>query len=253
LTTPLDIITLALKDIGVLGAGQTALAEDSNDAFVKLNWMMAQWSRKRWLVYVLDTMKTLSTGATRYTIGPTGDFLLTERPDKIESAFVRHLAGLGDFDDDDFGDAFNTGASRQTESELRIIDSRELYNSIGMKRMGGTPEVLFYDTEYPLGYVYIWPRPLEDEYTIHLSYKKPLTQFATLVEDLALPPEYKMAIEYNLAARLAPGYGKALDPALVVFAKDSLETIRGANSQVPELSMPGGIPRSGRFNIYQGE
>jgi len=252
LTTPLDIITLALKDIQVLGVGQTALAEDSNDAFVKLNWMMAQWSRKRWLVYVLDTMKVTSNGATRYTIGPAGDFTLDERPDKIESAYVRRLQGLGDFDDDDFDDAFNAGAERQVEYHLRIIDSRETYNRITMKRVSGTPYALFYDTEYPEGNIYIWPRPADGEYTIHVSYKKALTQFATLVEDLVLPPEYKMAIECNLAVRLAPGYGKTADPALVVLAKDSLETLRGANSQVPELSMPPGLPTSGNFD-FQGD
>ena len=45
-----DLITLALKDSGVLGAGQTALAEDMNDALSRLNMMLGQWNRRRWLI-----------------------------------------------------------------------------------------------------------------------------------------------------------------------------------------------------------
>ena len=40
-TTPSDLITLALKTANVLGVGQTASAEDMNDAFNLLNMMMA--------------------------------------------------------------------------------------------------------------------------------------------------------------------------------------------------------------------
>lgn len=38
-----SIINLALKMAGVLGIGQTASAEDSNDALTLMNAMLAQW------------------------------------------------------------------------------------------------------------------------------------------------------------------------------------------------------------------
>lgn len=38
-----SIINLALKMAGILGVGQTATAEDANDAFTVLNMMLAQW------------------------------------------------------------------------------------------------------------------------------------------------------------------------------------------------------------------
>lgn len=93
MTTPLDIINLALKDAGVLGVGQTALAEDVNDALQRLNWMISQWAKQRWLVYHLIDLPLISTGAQSYSIGPGGDFETSTRPDKIESAFMRQYPG----------------------------------------------------------------------------------------------------------------------------------------------------------------
>ena len=63
LPTAGSIINLALKMAGVLGVGQTASAEDSNDALTLLNQMLAQWQRQRWLVYSLDDVSFTATGA----------------------------------------------------------------------------------------------------------------------------------------------------------------------------------------------
>jgi len=72
LPTAGSIINLALKMAGVLGIGQTAQAEDANDALTVMNMMLAQWQRKRWLVYSLDDVSFAPTGATSYTVGVGG-------------------------------------------------------------------------------------------------------------------------------------------------------------------------------------
>ncbi len=71
-TTCGDLCTAALQDSGRLGVGQTALAEDVNKAWARLQWMLQGWERKRWLVYHLVTYSVVSTGATSYTVGPGG-------------------------------------------------------------------------------------------------------------------------------------------------------------------------------------
>ena len=91
-TTPRDIITLALKTANVIGVGQTPLAEDVNDCFNMLNMMIAQWQRRRYMVYNLQTIGIPATGAISYTIGAGQQFNIT-RPVKIEAAFIRMQGG----------------------------------------------------------------------------------------------------------------------------------------------------------------
>lgn len=72
-TTVGDICTAALRECGALGIGQSALAIDLNDAWARLQWMLQQWERKRWLVYHLVDLSKISTGQQIYTVGPGGD------------------------------------------------------------------------------------------------------------------------------------------------------------------------------------
>ena len=51
LTTPQALITFGLRANGILGVGQSALAEDYQDAFSALNGMIAQWNVRRWMIY----------------------------------------------------------------------------------------------------------------------------------------------------------------------------------------------------------
>ena len=49
-----DLITFALRAAGINGVGQTPLAEDSNTGLQLLANLIAEWQRKRWLVYTLE-------------------------------------------------------------------------------------------------------------------------------------------------------------------------------------------------------
>ena len=64
MTTTLDIINLALLDSGIIGQGQTASAEDANNAYTRLQWMIEQWQRKRYLTFHLLNLQVTSTGQT---------------------------------------------------------------------------------------------------------------------------------------------------------------------------------------------
>lgn len=238
MTTAADIIALALKDGGIVGVGQTALAEDTNDAFTRLNWMLSQWQRKRWLVYHLIDVFTNSTGALSYSVGPAGAFN-TPRPDRIESAFARQLIPSG---------------QQRVDYPLQILQSREDYNLISLKSMGTWPSVVFYDSAYPLGFLYIWPLPAASQFELHISLKQPLTQFGNLADEINLPPEYIPALSHNLAARLRPAYQMPPDPSITALALDSLNVLRGSNAQIPSLRMPNALVGRGRsYNVYSDD
>lgn len=234
MTTARDLINDALKDAGAIGVGQTALAEDINDGMKRLNAMMAQWTRQRWLVYHLIDIAFTADGSLNYSIG-AGGVLNFPRPDRVEAAFFRQVVGV---------------PGNQVDYPLEILNSREDYNRIALKSMESFPACLFYDSGFPLGYIYIWPVPT-NLYEIHLSLKATLQSFASLNDSVNLPPEYEEALRTNLAVRLRVKYQMPIDPQLVALAKYSLNVIRNSNAQIPSLEMPRDLVRGGgNYNIF---
>lgn len=235
--TPGDLINLALKSAGVLGEGQTAAAEDSQDALKLLNMMIGQWARKRWLVYHLVTHSIQCDGSVSYTIGPGADIVTTQRPFQIEAAFARQTV--------------NT-APNEIDYPLKLIPARETYNQIALKSLNSFPTWLYYDAAFPQGVLYPWPVP-SNIYALHVTVMMVLAQFADLVTEINLPPEYEEAIMWNLAGRLRPVYGKQPDPTVTALARASLGTLRSANAQIPLAQMPTGLVRPGLYNIFSDQ
>jgi hypothetical protein len=231
-TTALDIISLALKDAGIVGVGQTPKAEDTNDAFRRLNWMLAQWQRKRWLVYRLVETSLPMTGAQSYTIGIGGDFNVT-RPEKIESAYIRQVVGV-----------------QNVDTMLTVVDSREDYNRITLKSLESFPSYVFYDPGFPLGVVYPWPIP-SVIYTLFLTVRQILESFAVPADEVDLPDEYFAALYYNLAVRLRVAHSLPPNDMLSRLAGDALGVIRSTNVRLPSMTMPPELySRRKGYNIY---
>lgn len=239
-TTVLDIITLALKDCGALGVGQTAMPEDANDAFTKLNWMIGQWNRKRWLIYNLTDKQITSTGAQFYTIGPSGaDITVTERPDKLESAFFRQL----------------NNPSNAIDYPLEILQSHEDYNNIALKSLVSFPSYVYYNPSWPNGNIFPWPIPQATIYALWVTFKTIIAQFTGLTQVINLPTEYMAAIHYNLVVRLYPQYARS-DPTFQInmqLAKDALNVIRESYTAISRLQMPTDLVRPGIYNPYSDQ
>lgn len=258
-TTVVDICRAALKECGAIGVGQTPLSEDINDAWTRLQWMLQQWERKRWLVYHLVDVAIVSTGATVYSIGPGGNIdtnqnanpfnnqfnnqfgpstKVSVRPDKIESAYLRQLV---------------LSQPNQIDYPLTILQSREDYNKIALKQLNSFPSYIFYDTAWPLGFLYPWPIPQAAIYEVHVTIKEQLpVQFLNTSSVFNLPYEYYNAMVLNLAIRLRPKYGIATfqGDMLPGLAKDALAVLRGANTQIARLGMPPELSRPSLYNIF---
>lgn len=240
MTTARDLITQAFKEAGILGVGQDLLAQDVNDGLSYLNQMLAQWQTRRWLVPALTTVNALGNGQVSNTIGPSGHWDVTPRPDQILSGYVVQV---------------NTG---QTPVSLQLspIDSRENYNLIAVKELNTLPNYYFYDNDWEsgvdggLGNVYLWPVP-SSQYRIYLTVKKNLNfPNDDLNEVFALPPQYEEAIRTNLAIRICSAYGRLPLPTTIGLAKVALNTIKKSNAQIFELQMPTGLVKGRAFNIY---
>jgi hypothetical protein len=220
-----SLITMALKQAGVLGVGQTGQAEDFNDAMLLLNQMVSYWNAQRWLVYGLEDIPFVSTGAESYTIGLNEQFN-TPRPDRIESAYMVQ----------------NQGTELAVSYPLAIIPAYEDYVRIAVKALPSFASAVFYDAAYPVGNLYFWPIPLATQFTLHVIVKSPLQQFGGLTDTIIFPPPYQEALLYNLAERLRPMYGFGPDPTITALAAGALNTLRNSNAQVPRLTLPGNLP-----------
>jgi hypothetical protein len=276
MTTARDIITRALEDVGVVGVGQTPLAEDVNYGLTRLNSMIGQFNRRRWLVFHTKDVVCQTTGNAVYTVGVGADFNVP-RPDKLENGcFFRQYTnggptGGGDFNSD-FNNDFSTGNGQSqyaVDYPLTLIEAREDYNKIALKGMGSWPSFVFYDpaytmrvanggapgsAEYPCGNLFINPVPHPGQFELHILVKDVLQTLANANTVLSTPPEYEEAFEYNLALRFLTKY-QITEPGIVssvsALARASLATIRSANSQVALLSLPNTLIGDGRrYNIY---
>lgn len=234
--TPSEVITLALKKIGVIGVGQTALAEDLNDALNELNMMIGQWNSTRYMLYHLVTNSVNCTGAASYTIGPGGNISVSERPDLIESAFIRQP----------------NLAPSPIDWPLKAIPSRENYNAIALKSLQSFPSYYWYDAAYPLGLIYPYPIP-NNQYQLHVTTRQILTGFTDLAQEITIPSVYLQALVYNLAAILCTSYDKPTQPEIVAIAQAAKVTIKGNNSQIPNAVLPDGLTRGTLYNIFNDQ
>lgn len=246
MATPLDVytvqqlITLSLKDAGIIGVGQTALAEDNNDALTRLNALMAQWGRKRFLVYQLINLSFTSTGAETYTVGSGGNFNIAVRPDRLENGcFFRQLV---------------QSSPNQVDYPLELLESWEDYNRITLKELQTFPGWVFYDPGYPLGTVYFWPVPQPTIYEMNILVKGPVVnQFASLTMTIGMPNEYFLAMELTLAELTRIAYRLPADQPLSARAKESRDVLRGANTALARLKMPKEMVRPGIYNVFSDQ
>lgn len=244
MTTGRDVINQALWKAGITGRGITPSSTDTADALADLNDMLGQWRSQRFMVWnMLNTGFVGDGRSTPYTVGPTGEYAMTPRPNRINSAFVRQLQGTGGL---------------LVDTPLVVLDSREDYDRINTKNLVSYPNAVFLDTAMPLGqlYIYPWPGPSAGQYEVFITTKGSMPVIA-LVTDLASFPEpYIPAMKFNLARRLRQAYGRGMkpDPELIRMANDALDVIMQMNIQMPEMTMPAGLLDNGSgYNILSDQ
>ena len=114
------------------------------------------------------------------------------------------------------------------------------------------PDILFYDPQYPLGIINIWPTPSSSWTCSFLSYAQ-LGDFATVSSAFSLPPGYKRAITTNLCLSLKPYFASAqIDPLIIKEASETKASVKRNNMRTqvavfdPELVSRGNAV----YNIY---
>lgn len=233
MSTIRDVVTRSLKLIEEVGAGQEVTGEQATDGLASLITMVDGWSIQNKLVFT-ETREnfSLTVNDPDYTIGSGGDFNTTV-PIEIEAAFVRDASG--------------------NDTPLEIIGAEE-YANIPNKSQSGIPAKMYFDGNYPLATILIWPVPNQAS-SIYIYSKKPLSNFSSLDDVLSVPSGYERAFIYNLAIEIAPEYGKTPSPVVIKIAGESKKALESANStnDTVILSVDSALMTGSTWDIYSDE
>lgn len=174
-----QLITAALRKLGVLSEGQVPSAQNLADGQVALNSVIAQlrtigmplWARREY---------TFIPTQSAYSIGP-GQPLNTPQPLKILHAF-------------------------RTENNAKIpleVIAKEDYNALPISY--GKPLKLNYQPVLNGGIISLWPYPTATETVpVTIVYSRPFQYMTTGTDNLDFPDEWYNAIIYSTAVILAP-------------------------------------------------
>lgn len=230
ITTAGDLIRKALGKILVLGKQDTLASADLDDGLDALNAMLNSWWTGESLAVFAIEQETFTTtaGVASYTIGP-GATWNTTRP-------IRVLPSVANYQSVDY--------------PVQVID-RLQYDPIPYKQPQGIPMVLFYDREYPIGTIYLYPVPSPSGITIRLDTYQQLQSFASIATPINLPPGYIRAIINNLAIELAPDYNKDVPQSLAKVAAESKGNLKRNNRQDVLAKFDGALLYGSlAYNVY---
>lgn len=236
MTTAADIIRRAAIALGYLGRTETLAAGDANDGLTAFNAMLDSWSNEGLMSYVvLERSFTLTIGTQQYTIG-SGGTINTTRPYNILQAFVRD--------------------SNNNDYPMSILP-RYTWNQIGKKTITSQiPDTLFYDPQYPLGIINIFPVPLA-AYTVYFDSVQNQVDFSALTTALSMPEGYERAYVFNLALELMNvGFPCLLDDKaymrLVNNAAESKANVKRVNQKEVKAEYDAAVVSKSyaTYNIY---
>ena len=221
MTTARVIVTVACRDIGLIGPADALEADDASFGLDKLNALLDEWQADSQFAYARAEVVGNVSGATS-TIGTSQTFN-TSRPVRIEGGYTR----------------FGT-----TDYPFSVITQQE-YGGIPDKDTSGSwPQYVYYDSTAPTGLLYWWPVPVA---TVegHVFVLTAVGEFVTLDTDLSLAQGYRSALQSTLAERLCDAYQRPVSAQVAKQAKAARDRIGRTNAanNVPQLRSRTGVSR----------
>lgn len=213
--TPTELITRALKDIGVVGFGRSATAAEILDGLQVMNVLLDMWSVMRENI----TMRTKETivgglviGQYIYTVGDGLD-IDTVKPIRIEDMY--------------YTDENNTDIHIDPMTEFQ-------YNSIPTKGIAGDPTRYFYKGGGPTGTLY-FNYAVQVARDLNIDSWKPYSKITDpdSTTELAYPDGMESAILFNLEELLCGPNKKVVTQTLHSNAMMSLQAVQAAYGETP--------------------
>jgi len=231
--TARDLITAALKRLGVISGIETPAADLAEDSLARLNDLIETWSTESLTLWTESGTQFPNLPVNpqpTYSVGPGGDCDIPIRPAWLESVSW-FLAG-----------------TPAMEFKLSPMSRQEFENEQFKQLTSTQPTHYFYSTDWPLGFIHLWPRNSVAA-TLGLYYPIVFQGPAALATVFVLPPGYWRALRDALALELAPEVGRPVDPALVQSAIDAKSQLQRVNFRPRLLGMPPEIA-TGNYSGY---
>lgn len=201
MSTANTLIKAALRVDVKAGQGQTPGAYVMENALEALVMMLDSWSVGD--MFKVDVESFTLDGSASYTIGDGGDFDTT-RPTRILGGYTQ---GTG------------------VDVPFKAIGEAK-YRQLGFKSTsGGEVAYLWYNPIFgatELGTIYVYP---PGGGTLVLHNLRPLASPSKITSDMLLPPEYDLAIKFNLAIHISPEFGRTPSATTIKLAKDGLDQL----------------------------
>lgn len=179
-----QVITGALRKLGVLPSGGTPSANQVSEASEALNALVKAFQADGMPVWKV-TQVNFSTvdGTETYSVGP-GLTIDIPKPLRIFQAFCTPSGG--------------------TKFPMRIEPRYDYFNHTSTTE--GIPLILYYRPVNTSGQLRLWPTP-DGVHSIQFHYHSPYEDMDSATNDFDFPSEWIQALIYNLAWSLSPEYG----------------------------------------------
>ena len=230
----LQIVKDALYAHNVYMAGATIKDADAETCVAQVNTILDDWNAERQAVYVdrFDTFVT-TPSLQPHTIGPSGVWVLAQRPVSIEGA-VWLSAGV-------------------VSGRITIHRDPSWWDTQA-PAAGSLSADAYYAPEMPNGKLYFVGIPV-GAVSVRLLTR---SQFAAVVitDSLQLPQGYRSALTLTLMENIAETFGKDVSAKLADRAGKARGRIFSNNLIVPSLSASGqGLPglSGGRWDARTGQ
>jgi len=191
-----QIISLALRKLGVLELGSVPDSETVANASLALNLYVKQMETeglKLWTVNQL--VLPLTNGKTTYSIGPASQNpsvdLDTDKPLKVIQAWLRQ-----------------TTVSPPVDTPVQLLSQQE-YMTLGSKFSTGVANSIYYEIRQNTGNMYVYLTPDYNaayQYDLYFMAQQPIQDINTGSSIPNFPVEWMNTLVWNLADQLAIEY-----------------------------------------------
>lgn len=233
--TGLTICSDALTELQVLGAGDVLSPEDAAFAISKLARIFDNWNAERPAVYADQFVQyPLTPALNPHTIGPTGTFVVPQRPVSIEGATLVF-----------------TNATNQPQRQIKIRNAQWYLELATPSLPMDVPSDLYYEPDWPNGNLFFYGVP-KTAYKVELWTRGLLTALS-LTDPFSLPPGYQDAATLTLAEELVGAYpAPPTHQDLLRRARKARDRVFANNVDIPRLqTADSGLGRGGASGTYR--